>query len=157
MSRQVSRCATLRSRSKGRRWLPLLLADSRGNVQESLLDTVAVSHLIVTADHRPAAVNRAPQRVPVQRRAPAVVETRHDPSSPPVLLRQFWRNVVVTHQHHLQPAAASFTRGARYDRAVARIVGIIFWIHRLILTHLTKPWPTGAGRRSTGRIHFVAR
>ena len=97
--------------------------------QQPLPNTIAIPHLIVTANHRPSLVYRAQHGVPVQSCAPAVVKTRHDPSAPPVLFRQFGRNVVVAHQHHLQPAAAGFARAARDGRAIARIVGMVFCWH----------------------------
>lgn len=112
---------------------------SRMGVWQSLPNTIAVPHLIVTANHRPSLVYRAQHGVPVQGCAPAIVETRHDPSIPLVLFRQFGRNVVVTHQHHLQPAAAGFARAARDDRAIARFCCVVFCIHPLIFPNLTQP------------------
>jgi len=108
-------------------------------VKKPFPDAVAVTRLIVLADHRPALVNRAQHGVPVQGCAPAVVQTRHDPATPPVPFRQFVRNVIVTHQHHLQAAAACLAGGARYDGTITRIDGIIFCIHCATFSHLIKP------------------
>jgi len=86
--------------------------------------------------------------VPVQGRAPAIGEAGHDPSAPAILFGQFRRNVVVSHQHHFQPAAAGPARAARNDGASARSARIVFCFHLLTLSHSalhlkTKPGMAG--------------
>jgi len=108
---------------------------SKGGFNEhlrALADTVAVARLIFPAYQRPALVDPAQHGASVQRRAPAVIETRHDPAAPAVLLRQFGRNVIAAHQHHLQPATAGFTGGAGDGRG---LVHVVFRVHASVFSH----------------------
>jgi hypothetical protein len=94
---------------------------------QPLFQTVTVARLVVATDRGSAFVYRAQHGVAVQGYAPAIIETRHHPATPAILLRQFNRDVVLTHQHHFQPAAASLARGAR--DGVANFVWCIHYQH----------------------------
>jgi hypothetical protein len=81
-----------------------LSADQSG----PLSNTLASTHLIVTAYHGATLVVGTPHRVSIQGRAPVIVESVHHPSAPLVLEGQVHRNVVITHHQDFQRATAGF-------------------------------------------------
>lgn len=96
---------------------------------DSLAHALAPAHRIFAADRRPALVDRAPQGISIQSRAPAVVETTHHPSAPAILDGQWHRDVVVAHQQDFQPATARRTGGARDPLAAVHVVAIASGLH----------------------------
>ena len=84
----------------------------------SRCDAFASTHWKVATNSWPALVDPAEHGVPVQGDAPSV-NTRHDPPAPVIDFGHLDRDVVLSHEHHLEPATTRSTGGACYDCAGA--------------------------------------
>lgn len=89
-----------------------------GRLLSAFYLALVTSHLEVAANCRSALVYRAPKRIAIQCRAPAVIEARHDASTPGVDIDEMLGHAGVGDQEHFKTATAGMAVAARNPSVV---------------------------------------